>query len=48
MGYEGPLTNEVEVATREGAAGQASVTVHVEPRRIYLPLVFKNWVRDPP
>jgi hypothetical protein len=43
MGYGGPLSNEVEVATREGATGEASVTVHVEARRIYLPLVFKDW-----
>jgi uncharacterized repeat protein (TIGR01451 family) len=43
MGYAGPLTNEVEVATREGAAGEASVMVYVEARRIYLPVVFKNW-----
>lgn len=48
MGYVGPLTNEVKVATREGAAGEASVTVYVEPCRIYLPLVFKSWARDPP
>jgi uncharacterized repeat protein (TIGR01451 family) len=45
MGYAGPLTNEVEVATREGAAGEASATVYVEPRRIYLPLVFKSWAQ---
>jgi uncharacterized repeat protein (TIGR01451 family) len=43
MGYAGPLTNEVKVATREGVAGEASITVHVEPRRIYLPVVLKSW-----
>jgi uncharacterized repeat protein (TIGR01451 family) len=43
MGYEGPLTNRVEVTTREGAAGEASATVYVEVRRIYLPVVFKSW-----
>jgi uncharacterized repeat protein (TIGR01451 family) len=45
MGYEGPLTNEVEVATREGAAGEAGAMVYVEARRIYLPVVLKNWVQ---
>jgi uncharacterized repeat protein (TIGR01451 family) len=43
MGYAGPLTNAVEVAAREGAAGKASAMVYVEARRIYLPVVFKNW-----
>jgi uncharacterized repeat protein (TIGR01451 family) len=42
MGYEGLLTNEVRVATREGATGLAGVTVRANAYRIYLPVVWKN------
>jgi uncharacterized repeat protein (TIGR01451 family) len=42
QGYAGPLTNQVEVTTEEGAAGEGSVTV-IASRHIYLPLV----IRDP-
>jgi hypothetical protein len=37
----GPLTNLVEVTTKEGATGEGSVTV-IASRRIYLPLVMRD------
>jgi parallel beta-helix repeat protein len=40
-GYAGPLTNLVEVTTKEGATGEGSVTV-IASRRIYLPLVLRE------
>ena len=42
MGYAGPLTNTVEVATREGAASMDSVTVSVVNYQLYLPLVLRQ------
>jgi uncharacterized repeat protein (TIGR01451 family) len=41
-GYVGPLTNLVEVTTKEGAAGEGSVTVNAG-RPIYLPLVMREF-----
>jgi uncharacterized repeat protein (TIGR01451 family) len=41
-GYEGPLTNMVEVTTGEGATGKASLTVCANVCKIYLPVVLKN------
>jgi hypothetical protein len=38
-GYDGPLTNLVEVTTKEGATGEARVTVNA--LKIYLPLVMR-------
>jgi hypothetical protein len=40
-GYDGPLTNWVEVTTEEGAVGSAIVIVN--PYRVYLPLLIKNY-----
>jgi len=44
MGYLGPLTNVVHVATEEGASGAytVTVTVHGPVSRIYLPLVLRH------
>jgi uncharacterized repeat protein (TIGR01451 family) len=41
-GYAGPLTNLVEVATKEGVQGSDSVTV-IASRRLYLPLVVREF-----
>jgi uncharacterized repeat protein (TIGR01451 family) len=41
-GYVGPLTNLVEVTTKEGAMGEGSVTV-VASQRIYLPAVMREF-----
>jgi uncharacterized repeat protein (TIGR01451 family) len=41
-GYEGPLTNPVEVTTEEGAAGSGGVTIDVIVYKVYLPLVLKD------
>jgi uncharacterized repeat protein (TIGR01451 family) len=43
MGYVGPLTNVVEVTTKEGATGVYTETSHVIARPIYLPLVMRNY-----
>ncbi len=42
-GYVGPLTNTVRVSTLEGAAGETIVVVNSVPRRIFLPLVLRNF-----
>ncbi|MBN2393464.1 MAG: right-handed parallel beta-helix repeat-containing protein [Anaerolineae bacterium] len=43
MGYSGPLTNVVNVATEEGATGIDTETVDVITRcSVYLPLVLRN------
>jgi uncharacterized repeat protein (TIGR01451 family) len=39
--YGGPLTNLVKVTTEEGATGDACVIVN--PYRVYLPLVMRNY-----
>ena len=39
--YEGPLTNLVEVMTKEGVVGRAIVIVNAH--KIYLPLVMRNF-----
>jgi uncharacterized repeat protein (TIGR01451 family) len=39
-GQQGPLTNQVEVTTEEGAAGKAIAIVNA--RKVYLPLVLRN------
>jgi uncharacterized repeat protein (TIGR01451 family) len=41
LGYTGPLTNLVEVATEEGATGRAIVIVNAY--KIYLPLVVRSF-----
>jgi uncharacterized repeat protein (TIGR01451 family) len=41
LGYTGPLTNLVEVATEEGATGRAIVIVNAA--KIYLPLVVRSF-----
>ena len=41
MGYAGPLTNTVEITTREGATGMDSITVNAIRYEIYLPLVLR-------
>jgi uncharacterized repeat protein (TIGR01451 family) len=40
-GYEGGLTNQVEVTTQEGVAGAAFVIAN--PCQIYLPLILRPW-----
>jgi hypothetical protein len=42
LGFSGPLTNRIEVATQEGATGESLVTVNAIGYQIYLPLVLKN------
>ena len=42
QGYAGPLTNLVEVTTKEGVAGADSVTV-IASRYVYLPLVMRDF-----
>jgi uncharacterized repeat protein (TIGR01451 family) len=42
MGYSGPLTNVVEVTTKEGATGAGSLTVSVVCYKNYLPLVLRH------
>jgi uncharacterized repeat protein (TIGR01451 family) len=42
VGYGGTLTNHVQVATAEGATGEAQVAVNAIGYRIYLPLVLKS------
>ena len=39
--YEDPLTNLVEVMTKEGVVGRAIVIVNAH--KIYLPLVMRNF-----
>jgi uncharacterized repeat protein (TIGR01451 family) len=46
VGYEGPLTNVVQVTTEEGATGTDSVTVSAGRYKIYLPAVLKNQQSD--
>jgi uncharacterized repeat protein (TIGR01451 family) len=41
LGYTGPLTNLVAVATKEGATGRAIVIVNAD--KIYLPLVVRSF-----
>ena len=41
VNYEGPLTNEIQVTTHQGATGLANVTVWVDVYRVYLPLVLR-------
>jgi hypothetical protein len=41
--YVGPLVNQVEVTTKEGAAGEDSAIVSAG-RPIYLPLVLRGSV----
>ena len=41
-GYFGPLTNLVEVTTKEGVMGADSVTV-IASRRLYLPIVMREF-----
>lgn len=41
-GYDGPLTNVVEVTTQRWAAGTDSVTVTVTINKLYLPLLFRS------
>jgi uncharacterized repeat protein (TIGR01451 family) len=42
LGYNGTLTNHVQVATQEGATGERLVIVNAIGYRTYLPLVLKN------
>ena len=39
-GQEGPLTNRVDVTTKEGATGKAIAIVNAH--KVYLPLVLRN------
>jgi uncharacterized repeat protein (TIGR01451 family) len=41
-GYSGTLTNRVQVATQEGATGEAEVITNAFGYQIYLPLVMKS------
>ena len=43
MGYCGPLTNEVQIATEERATGSAITVVDVFCFRVYLPLMLRRF-----
>ena len=42
MGYVGPLTNTVQIATPEGIADTSVITVDVKGCLIYLPVILNN------